>query len=364
MIDNWTNLSHNILRCSKCPEIVNDRKQIVRGIGNTKAKILIIGLAPGRNGADLTGIPFTRDPSGILLSQMLTSAGLSKERDVFITNLVKCNSKDKYGRNRPPNQKEINNCHLFLQEEIELLKPKLIIPLGAAAAQTVLAKTIGSMTAIHGVPIYQAGRIIVPFIHPGYVIRGAYNRKEYIKDFSRIGDVYHQILKQEAELSRLDLLLMILYKGNNLTTTIFGKTKLQKLTFFVQDYLKKVGFNPRYAFRPYHYGPYSREIYTDLSWLESKGLININDLYNERTGLISSYEITDCGIENLEQIIESNEYYNNIYELVRRIVDEHINMNVAEIVDYAHRKYPEYDKTQIESKKDIKLTSLDSYFRT
>ena len=59
---------------------------------------------------------------------MLISAGLSKERDVFITNLVKCNSKDEYGRNRPPNKKEIENCHLFLQEEIELLKPKLIIP--------------------------------------------------------------------------------------------------------------------------------------------------------------------------------------------------------------------------------------------
>lgn len=363
MDNNWSHLSRNILNCKNCPAIVTDRNQAVKGVGNPKAKVLIIGLAPGRNGADLTGIPFTRDPSGILINQMLHSAGLSRDRDVFITNLVKCNPKDEFGRNRTPNFKEINNCQAYLEQEIELLKPNIIIPLGANATRAILGDNASGITELHGKPIYQDGRTIVPFLHPGYVIRGSYNRDEYIRDFSKIGNIYHRLLQQKAELSRLDIMLMILYKGNGASNIINGKTKLQKITFFVQDYLKKVGFNARYAFRPYHYGPYSREIYTDVAWLQSNDFINVTELYNERTGIISNYNITEKGMDKIKQLLVTDDYYKNIFNLVKRIVNEHINMNVAEIVDYAHKMYPDYDKTQLDSKKDIKITSLDAFFK-
>jgi len=186
--------------CSKCPELVKSRSQIVKGYGDKNATFLVIGLAPGRNGADLTGVPFTRDPSGALLQEALIKAGLSDEKnphmsnprlkDVYITNLVKCNPQDEKGRNRNPSHFEVQNCISLMNQEVSDVKPKVIILLGSLVVKYILNEKSVRMVKLHSVARYKNGITYVPFIHPSYVIRGAYNREKYLEDFCSIKEKY------------------------------------------------------------------------------------------------------------------------------------------------------------------------------
>ena len=93
--------------CQRCPELAQNRRQIVHGYGDANADFLFIGEATGKNGADLTGVPFTRDRSGQRLQRLLIQLGLSQETDercesprlinCYVTNLVRCNPPDQIG---------------------------------------------------------------------------------------------------------------------------------------------------------------------------------------------------------------------------------------------------------------------------
>jgi DNA polymerase len=185
-------------RCKKCKTISSTRNKIVFGFGDNKANIFFIGLAPGRNGADLTGVPFTRDPSGVLFQDAMIKAGFSLEKDrmnekprltgVFVTNLVKCNPKDNNGNNRVPTIIEIQNCIPYLEKEIEFIQPRVIVLFGRIVTESLLNKKIGKFKEVHNIPIEIKNIIWIPFYHPSYVIRGAYNRQQYI---SEICDLAH-----------------------------------------------------------------------------------------------------------------------------------------------------------------------------
>src|SRR5690349_1159646 len=108
-------LNSKIKSCVSCKELVKTRSRVVIGYGDVNAKILLIGEAPGRLGADVTGIPFTRDRSGVFLQRMLGKIGLNESepenelpilRDVYITNIVKCNPQGSTGANRSPKKDE------------------------------------------------------------------------------------------------------------------------------------------------------------------------------------------------------------------------------------------------------------------
>jgi len=140
-------LSNKIETCSYCEELVKTRTQSVMGYGDFKADIFIIGEAPGRLGADVTGVPFTKDRSGVFLQKMLCKIGLNesepentkpKLNGVYITNIVKCNPQSETGTNRSPKNEEISNCMNYLQNELDIINPKLVIPLGLPAAKFVL----------------------------------------------------------------------------------------------------------------------------------------------------------------------------------------------------------------------------------
>lgn len=155
------------------------------GTGNRNADILIVGLAPGKDGADITGIPFTRDPSGRLLQSMLEKVGLSRDQDVYITNIVKCNPKDAKGNNRNPTSREIGNCCSYLDKEIELVNPRLIVPLGVYVTEYFLRRNC-RMKDCHGQVFLKDGKIIFPLYHPGFVVRNAYSVTQYEKDFEKL----------------------------------------------------------------------------------------------------------------------------------------------------------------------------------
>jgi len=168
--------------CEKCPELVKTRSRIVPGYGNPDSAIILVGLAPGRNGADKTGIPFTGDPSGRLLQEAMILSGLSRESEpslkhprltAFVTNIVKCNPLDSKGRNRPPTREEIENCTEYVREELDLIRPELVVALGRTVWEQF---TDGNLSALIHELRMESGTRLVRAYHPGYSVRGGGGR--------------------------------------------------------------------------------------------------------------------------------------------------------------------------------------------
>jgi len=175
-------LKSTIRSCKKCADLVRSRRQAVPGDGSVPARVMFVGLAPGRNGADVTGIPFTRDPSGLLFREMLERTEM---KSAYVTNIVKCNPQDHKGRNRTPTKKEIKTCSEYLSSEINKVDPQIIVPLGLQATEYFL----GSIKSMKDVVLKQStynNFIVVPLYHPSYVIRGAYKRTTYLEDFKEL----------------------------------------------------------------------------------------------------------------------------------------------------------------------------------
>jgi len=195
--------NENSFFCEKCDNLVSSRSCIVTGYGDPRAQIMFVGMAPGRNGADITGVPFTKDPSGVLFQEGLIHAGFSLEtnprndhprlKNVYVTNLVKCNPKDADGNNRTPSLEEIKNCAPHYEKELIDINPEVVVLFGKVVTEHILTKKISKFNIFHNIPIKTENRIIVPFIHPSYVIRGAYNRQKYIDEFSEL----KSLLKRE-----------------------------------------------------------------------------------------------------------------------------------------------------------------------
>ena len=206
IIDNkislFDKLNLEIERCDKCPLLIKSRNTIVLGYGDRDADIIFVGLAPGRNGADVTGIPFTKDPSGILFQEAMIKAGFSLEneptiekprlKNVFVTNIVKCNPKDSKGNNRHPTKDEIQNCLSYFELEKQIIQPKVIVPLGKTTTEYLLETRVDRFLDYHNNPIIRDIITYIPFFHPSYVIRGSYSRKKYLQEIesfkSRIND--------------------------------------------------------------------------------------------------------------------------------------------------------------------------------
>lgn len=184
----------NLVRhCNKCEQLVKTRSKSVPGYGFKDPDIFFVGLAPGRLGADNTGIPFTKDSSGKLFQLALSSSGISMEPNglvqnediikAYVTNLVKCNPKDSKGNNRYPSQMEIDNCKYYLNMEMNSIHFDVIVPLGKLATENILNQKCSKFSSIHNKPIKLNEFYCIPFIHPSYVARGAYPKDKYIDDF-------------------------------------------------------------------------------------------------------------------------------------------------------------------------------------
>jgi len=175
-------LQASMRECCDCAALVKCRSRVVPGDGAVPARVMFVGIAPGRFGGDLTGIPFSGDRSGILLRGMIASAGIE---DAFITNLVRCNPRDERGRNRDPCAAEIDNCRKHLEAEIAMVQPRIIVCLGAMAWRQLAG---GDAPFVPTRPKIQkrGGAALYPMYHPGYVIRGAYDTSRYTRDFQRL----------------------------------------------------------------------------------------------------------------------------------------------------------------------------------
>lgn len=161
----WQALREQVVACQACPELVANRTQTVFGVGNQNADWLVIGEAPGAD-EDRQGEPFV-GRAGQLLNNMLLSIGLKREL-VYIANILKCRPPN----NRDPRAEEALACEPFLKQQIELIKPRIILVVGRIAAQNLL-KTEQPIGKLRG-QVYQYGDTRIPVVvtyHPAYLLR-------------------------------------------------------------------------------------------------------------------------------------------------------------------------------------------------
>ena len=162
------NLKDKCKNCASC-ELHKTRNNIVFADGNPEtAKIVLVGEAPGEN-EDLQGIPFV-GRAGKLLDEFLKMAGIRREKDFYIINTVKCRPP----KNRVPTDMEKASCRNFLEAQIEIIEPKLILLCGATALKSFI-KTKEPISRIRGdifeVEIGGATYHAMPIFHPSYLLR-------------------------------------------------------------------------------------------------------------------------------------------------------------------------------------------------
>lgn len=136
--------------------------------GQLGARVLFVAEAPGRLGADRSGIPLSGDRTGKNFDDLLAGAGWTR-RELFISNAVLCNPRDAVGRNRPPRIDEVRNCAGHLERLIAILDPAFVVTLGAVAlrAAGLLEPHACVLATQVGAPIAWYGRVLVPLYHPG-----------------------------------------------------------------------------------------------------------------------------------------------------------------------------------------------------
>ena len=180
MLDNFNELKSTCENCQKC-NLCKTRHNVVFGYGNPKAKIMFIGEGPGEN-EDLQGMPFV-GRSGKLLDKYLTAIDLDREKDIFITNIVKCRPPE----NRNPSKDEMEACIPYLQNQFLLIKPKIIVCLGRVASCKII-KPDFKVTAEHGKWFHKNDTFFMGTFHPAALLRNPNNKPLALEDFLALSE--------------------------------------------------------------------------------------------------------------------------------------------------------------------------------
>ncbi len=177
MLD-WTHLKSECANCSRCG-LCETRNNVVFGIGNEQADIMFVGEGPGEQ-EDLQGIPFV-GPAGKLLDDMLSIIDLSRDRNCYIANIVKCRPP----RNRDPLDTEQDACIGYLRNQFALIKPKIVVCLGRIAAKRLIDQEY-RITRQHGQWVKRNGVWMTAIYHPSALLRDVSKRPETFDDLISI----------------------------------------------------------------------------------------------------------------------------------------------------------------------------------
>lgn len=164
--------------CQRC-RLSQGRTQIVFGVGNPNAEVMFVGEGPGRD-EDLKGEPFV-GRAGQLLTDIITKGMKLERADVYIANVVKCRPPG----NRDPEPEEVETCEPFLVQQIELIKPRVIVGLGKFAVQTLLrsktpiSRLRGNWHDYHGIKL-------MPTFHPAYLLRNPADKRLVWEDIKSV----------------------------------------------------------------------------------------------------------------------------------------------------------------------------------
>jgi len=180
-------LAEQVAACTKCI-LSKSRTRAVPGEGPENAQILFVGEGPGFH-EDKQGRPFV-GAAGQFLEELLAGIGMKRE-EVFIANVVKCRPPG----NRDPMPEEIEACRAYLDRQIELINPRVVVTLGRYSMARWFPNA--KISAIHGQPRKIDGRLIVPMFHPAAALHQPSLRKDVEADFFKLPDILAEFEQME-----------------------------------------------------------------------------------------------------------------------------------------------------------------------
>lgn len=175
---NWDELERQCKSCRKCP-LCEERTNVVVGVGPRNAEVLFIGEGPGEN-EDLQGEPFV-GRAGKLLDEMLEIIDLSREKNIYIANMVKCRPP----KNRDPLNTEQDACMDWLRNQVALLRPKIIVCLGRISAMRIIKEDF-KITQEHGQWFEKNGIQMMALFHPAALLRDPRRKPETFDDLKTL----------------------------------------------------------------------------------------------------------------------------------------------------------------------------------
>ena len=356
-INEFDALCEKVHHCVKCVRMCDSQRVLNRSGGSLGADIMFIGEAPGRLGADNSGIPFHGDKSGHNFEELLEFAKIDRSK-IFVTNAVLCNPKDEHGNNSTPTKIEIQNCANHLEEQIRIIQPKIVVTLGAIALESTRFTSPHSLTLREGVRTANKwfDRILIPCYHPGQramIHRSMANQRS---DYQFIADSLKKtgtsIKSKSFSKPQLNVALIIDYLFHKKSSyTYFAIHKL----FYLIEYKSVVKFGHRltnsYIIRQKD-GPYCTELHLlklkkALPYLGSKNLSASN---------IALYKIPLKLFE--ERLIDQYEIDDEIKELIDKVLDEHGSKSNAGLKRTVYFTRPMRNILAMESEQKVNLYNM------
>ena len=188
-MEEYLKLIEEIKSCKRCG-LYKSATNKVPGEGDWKSGIMLVGEAPGRE-EDKQGKPFVGQ-AGKLLTKVLEEVAGIKGESVYITNVLKCRPPN----NRDPEEGEINACKIWLERQLELIKPRVVVTLGRFAARFIFSYFNLSFTSLMRVRgnVFTARKwdreiIILPTLHPAAVLYHAAWKEMFVEDFKKLGEI-------------------------------------------------------------------------------------------------------------------------------------------------------------------------------
>ena len=188
----WETLESQCKNCTACG-LAATRHNVVFGVGNPRAEVLFIGEGPGEN-EDLQGEPFV-GRGGQLLDKMLASVGLSRQKNIYIANIVKCRPP----QNRDPLPEEQEQCIGWLRNQTALLRPKIIVCLGRIAAMKIIRPDF-KITKEHGIFFEKNGVLLMATLHPAALLRNPSSKPGAFEDFLKLRRKMEELGLKEPEI--------------------------------------------------------------------------------------------------------------------------------------------------------------------
>lgn len=189
----FTELVNEAASCTRCPAMCGRSAVLSELNGLPTARVMFIGEAPGRKGADRTRVPFSGDQSGANFDRFLNSIGLTR-KEIFITSAALCNPRSESGANRKPTRKELENCSGFLRRAIEVVNPRVIVTLGSVALEALKRIQYHELNLRESAAQIHSwnDRVLVPIYHPSPQVLASHRREaEQLRDYQIVQKAIH-----------------------------------------------------------------------------------------------------------------------------------------------------------------------------
>ncbi|WP_236713029.1 uracil-DNA glycosylase family protein [Neomoorella mulderi] len=333
-------LCEAVRHCTLCSRLCHRTKIFSKFNGNIYSKVMFVAEAPGRLGADRTGIPLYGDKTGDNFETLLGNIGWRRE-DIFITNAVLCNPREENGNNSTPTREEIINCIPYLEMTIELIQPDVIVTLGQKAldALNFISPHSYKLKEQVGIPFKWERRLVVPLYHPGPRALLHRSLTKQRSDFIRLAKIVHPVkglikhsLRREVSHYNQEIISpKALHKLILMVIQTLGQVtyfKLTKLLYFIDlEALQRFGQTlTGEIYLRQQEGPWMPSLKKAISFMSEKEI----KVFHHRIPIVSRGPSPRFSIDFNEQTLE----------FVLEVLDKYGNLTNTEIKTLAYRTAP------------------------